>query len=779
VPKTGNYKFYLCSAGQGQLYLSTDDDPAHIGANPIDQETVWGGLNGYDFSHSSANIPLVGGQRYYIMARYVSVDWHYCQIAWQGAGIRDREVIRGCYTAPFVYTKSRNPSPANGAIDQETILTLGWTPGAYHAKHDIYFGTDPNAVRDANRAIPLGVLKKQDYDPCNYNPGLLDYEKTYYWRIDDVNDPNIFKGSVWHFTTRDVSIISFENYTATGARYPLVTVTDLRKTWIDGLTIIGLNTGMEPYDPYDPAIGFSGSVVQLNNDPCDGTTITDNIAQGGVRSMKLYYDNDGTIEWLNSLYNRDAEAPLDPDYFVYTAPKYSEVSAAIDDNSLLENWDLGLYTFDQNSLRMLEDWTDYNSIKIGYFGALGNTKLNAKDQLYFGLQDRDSTDVYVIYCPDTNAVLHQGWHTWYIDLKAFATANPGLDMTRLARLYLGVGNRNAEASGGTGAMFIDNIQVLIDPVCAPPNPAASQESGVTGDFTGDCSANATDLQRLAQMWLWQASASPILPDANCVIKLDPSGLALGSKVSAWANTIVGPCSVATTFRDPNAAVTGRRPTVMMVEGVKAVMFDANDLLLADVNTPVSITGNRPFTIIYKVWNESFQADEELFVWGKRNTNNRQGAVCFGDGTGWEAAAHWGPGDQTFVNYQPPAHEWVTVMQTYAGGTNGRYYIITDGKLNSNVTKSLNIWPNCYMQLGCALNGDPYLATRSTIAVLDTSHFTGALADLRIYNVYTDPGALAMSFGTPMNMQTGDVPEVIDFKDIAVFANVWMTQDLLP
>jgi hypothetical protein len=770
-PKTGNYKFYLCSAGAGQLWLSTDDDPAHLRASPIDQETVWGGLNGYDFSHSSAYIPLEGGKRYYIMARYVSVDWHYCQIAWQGAGIRDREVIRGCYTAPFVYKISRNPYPPNGAVDMETLLTTSWTPGAYHVSHDIYFSTDPNAVRDANRTNPMGVLKKQNYDPCNWNPGILNYETTYYWRIDDVNDPCVFKGNVWHFTTRDISKITFENYIASGDIGGLST--DLRRTWIDGRVGVGAQDWTYPNPPVPQ--GSSGSYVQLNNDPCDGNTITANVAQAGIRSLKLYYDNDGSIGWLISLYRMS-------NFFVYTAPMFSEVSAGVDDAALLTDDERYLYPVDQNSLRMMRDWSPYKILKLGYYGALGNTKHNAKDQMYVGLQDGEG-DMAIIYNPDTDAVLHQGWHTWYIDLGALAEANPAVQMTNIARIHLGVGNRNAPASGGRGAIFIDELQLLTTSVCAPVNPANIEVTGVTGDFSADCTVNTTDLQRLTRMWLWQASTAPILPDANCVIKLDASTLTVGSTLSAWTNTIVGASSVATTFKDPNALVSGRRPKVQMVEGLKAVVFDGNDELISDVNAPASITGNMPFTVIYKVWNESFGTDEEVFTWGKRGTNNRQAAVCFGDGSNWEAGAMWGGngtttgGDITFNTYQPAPHQWHTIIHSYQGGTNGRYYVITDGKDNSNQLRSFNIWPNCPMSVGSAYDGDPYL-TKISMLGAGIGPFSGALAEIRIYNVFTDPGALAFSYGAPMNLATGDVPEIINFRDIAVFANNWMTQSLL-
>jgi len=69
----------------------------------------------------------------------------------------------------------------------------------------------------ASRGVYRG---RQALDVTTYDPGLLESAKTYYWRIDEVNesDPNSpWKGDVWSFTTVDsipVSVVDdFESYT--------------------------------------------------------------------------------------------------------------------------------------------------------------------------------------------------------------------------------------------------------------------------------------------------------------------------------------------------------------------------------------------------------------------------------------------------------------------------------------------------------------------------------------------------------------------------------------
>ena len=79
-----------------------------------------------------------------------------------------------------------------------------------------------------------------------------------------------------------------------------------------------------------------------------------------------------------------------------------------------------------------------------------------------------------------------------------------------------------------------------------------------------------------------------------------------------------------------------------------------------------------------------------------------------------------------------------------------------------------------MVLGGAYNNDSYIQDPWQLDYASNLKYTGALAELKIYNVAADPFTF---IGMP-NLKTGDTLEIIDFKDIAVFANSWMAQDLL-
>ncbi|NOZ73982.1 MAG: family 43 glycosylhydrolase [FCB group bacterium] len=95
------------------------------------------------------------------------------------------------------------PSPDNGAINIGLTPTLLWASGEDANAHDVYFGTDEDAVVSADTSDFTGLYRgRQSLDVISYSPCCLEPETTYYWRIDEVSDTTIWRGTVWHFTVR-------------------------------------------------------------------------------------------------------------------------------------------------------------------------------------------------------------------------------------------------------------------------------------------------------------------------------------------------------------------------------------------------------------------------------------------------------------------------------------------------------------------------------------------------------------------------------------------------
>ncbi len=276
-PVTGDYTFWFSSADQGEFWLSTDDDPAS--ARLLASESTWGS---YDtFSRKSDPVALVAGEKYYIMARWKeATDWDHCQVAWEGPGIRGQQIIQGSYLSPFAPMSAYGPSPSNDAADIEPTRVLRWKPGKAASQHQVYFGTDPNAVRDAGAGSPE-YKGTQDLGSESYDPGMLELETTYYWRIDEVNSVNPaspWTGVVWKFSTGSFVLVDdFESYNDIDVGEP--GSNRIYKTWIDGYDTPQTNGAVASYPSTDNPGGHFVEVINVN----PGT--------GSRQSMPYFYDN--------------------------------------------------------------------------------------------------------------------------------------------------------------------------------------------------------------------------------------------------------------------------------------------------------------------------------------------------------------------------------------------------------------------------------------------------------------------------------------------------------
>jgi hypothetical protein len=100
-------------------------------------------------------------------------------------------------------------SPALLASDVPANVALSWVSPWLSETHDVYLGTSLDDVRSADRDHPLGVLVSTGQTATTYDPpGLLEYGRTYYWRVDEVNaspDSAISKGDARRFTVETFS----------------------------------------------------------------------------------------------------------------------------------------------------------------------------------------------------------------------------------------------------------------------------------------------------------------------------------------------------------------------------------------------------------------------------------------------------------------------------------------------------------------------------------------------------------------------------------------------
>jgi hypothetical protein len=154
-------------------------------------------------------------------------------------------------------------NPANGAVDVTQTPVLTWAPGL-GASHEVYFGADAGSLERKGS----GNLGSESYDP-----GQLEWNTTYYWRVDEANGTNAdspWTGPLWSFTTANFLIIDdMESYNDLDEGDP--GSNRLYLAWIDGFD--------------NPAT--NGSVVGNLNPPFAEQTIV----HSGLQSMPMAYDN--------------------------------------------------------------------------------------------------------------------------------------------------------------------------------------------------------------------------------------------------------------------------------------------------------------------------------------------------------------------------------------------------------------------------------------------------------------------------------------------------------
>ena len=274
-------------------------------------------------------------------------------------------------------------NPANGATEVAPPVLLEWGPDGYAASCDIYFGTSFAEVNDATTNSGE-FIRNQAVSDANYNMGMLDLSKTYYWRIDEVSGGGTaIKGDVWRFTTGDYFVLEdFESY---------ANPTELYAVWDDywvnysGSEIFLVTDANFVLDEEGKSL-----LYQYDSAYKDGPTCVGSVADADIADMLV--GSDWTISGIRSILI----------HFMGTADN----SATVNDQMWLEledtssNSGIALYDGDMNNLAV-EEWQEWNidlaiydacgvdltnvdKIHLGFGGpAVGDCKAGGTGQVYF------------------------------------------------------------------------------------------------------------------------------------------------------------------------------------------------------------------------------------------------------------------------------------------------------------------------------------------------------------------------------------------------------------
>ncbi len=344
------------------------------------------------------------------------------------------------FLAGIIPGAAADPSPRYGARDASMYTDLSWTPGEDANSHDVYFGTSESDVTDANTVVTLGVyLGRQDanvFSNSNLVPAL-ELGKTYYWRIDEVNETagTLIKGRVWSFTVANYIVVEdFDSYADTDA---------LRAVWKDYY--------------FDPG-SKNGAEVFIETDP-------DFVREG--KSMGYRYKNVKTTGQYRGSWAEAATTDLQ----ARTDWTVSGVKALV--------------------LYFLGDPCNGRDTTWVYQGV-------CQDQMYVELAT-GGTGAVVEYDGDMNDVKEAFWHEWNIELQDFNDG--GVTLSNVDTVYIGFGGntKTGQTAPGAGMNYGYADTVYFEDIVLWPPRCRSEL--VATDFTGDCITDLSDVWVMSDDWL--------------------------------------------------------------------------------------------------------------------------------------------------------------------------------------------------------------------------------------------------------------------------------------
>jgi len=226
-------------------------------------------------TEDKGTIELIAGQLYsLVMEYYENAEGAVAELRWSSPHTPRQLIPQAALSLPV---KASSADPPSGAADVKQTPILTWAAGDYASSHQVYFGTDQDAVRNANTGSPeyKGSRPKGDE---SYDPGELEWDTTYYWRVDEVNNTNPdspWVGGLWSFKTANFLVVDdFEDYN--------IGSNEIWWSWKDGL-----GYGAHGKEPAYPGNGTGAAV----GDESTPSYTEETIVHGGRQAMPLFYDN--------------------------------------------------------------------------------------------------------------------------------------------------------------------------------------------------------------------------------------------------------------------------------------------------------------------------------------------------------------------------------------------------------------------------------------------------------------------------------------------------------
>ncbi len=393
---------------------------------------------------------------------------------WQGA-IDDVRIYNHALTAGDIAEIcppsriAKDPTPADGAVGVEVPL-FKWNAGYAGALHEVYLGTSPDL--DANDLVQARSTMLAYWHLPELEPGV-----TYYWRVDEIEADGVTvnQGDVWSFTAQ--ALTAYVPDPADGATdvSPTPTLTWAAGQYAQkhhvyfGMDFNAVSQGAAEAD--------KGETEETSFAPGDLEILTtyywrvdEVLSIGGVTTgpvwsfsthlpideFESYTDNEGSRiyeTWIDGLTNNTGsyvgyEKATNGTFGETVIVHRGSQSMPVEYN----NVDTPFYSEVEREFDSAQDWTvgDVNTLVL-YVRGKGN---NRKAPLYVTVGDASQHTARVVHSDPTIA-LNSKWVEWRIPFDELTAA--GVNMARVKRLIIGLGDRDDPKSGGTGRMYIDDI----------------------------------------------------------------------------------------------------------------------------------------------------------------------------------------------------------------------------------------------------------------------------------------------------------------------------------
>jgi hypothetical protein len=383
--------------------------------------------------------------------------------------LTDAQIAELAANKPIAF-KASEPNPANGAIGVGTPL-LQWRKGDTAVFHNVYVGTTPD-LTEANlvgKSQPFALY----YHVAGLTPGA-----TYYWRVDEVEADmtTVRTGDVWTFVAQDVKA-----YYPTPADKSPDVAPGSALTWQVGLTALKHH------------LYFGTSLDDVTNGTAGtdkGELTTATFTPPGLDSVTTYYwrvdelGPGGAVK-TGAVWSFTTSLPVD-DFESYTDKAGEEIFTTWIDgftdgtngstvgSLTATNGTFGETTIVHSGKQSMP--MDYNNVKSPFYSEtyrefapvqnwtvseLADLRLdfrgvatNGAGALYVAVED-SAGKAAVVTNSDPAAVTLMTWTEWKIPLSSLT----GVNLAKVKRLYIGVGDRQAPVKGGAGRIYIDDIRL--------------------------------------------------------------------------------------------------------------------------------------------------------------------------------------------------------------------------------------------------------------------------------------------------------------------------------